>query len=250
MIDPALYLDNLEYIPAANMKPRTTTPDLIVLHSIESPQRVGAARSSAQWHATGNTIGSAHIHVDGGPAIIRGVPDDYRANGAAGANERGLHLEQAGRAAQTAAEWDNDFSRAMLDQAAHVVASWCIRYDIPAVLLGPADLRAGKPGVVTHAAVSEAFGLSDHWDPGPNYPADKLLARVQELIGDEVDYLKMAKLFDERIAKACEPGGPIYKACGLATKRQLRTQLVPKVLKQPVKSLGEKIAGVFKKPAP
>lgn len=249
-LDPAAILDDLPTIWAAHRGARSVAPSLIVLHTMESTERAGAARSSALWHASGQTIGSAHLHVDGGDGtpgsgeVIRGVPDAERANGAAGANDRGLHLELAGRAGQSAADWADAYSTEVLERGAQIVAAWSIRYGIPIAFVGPADLRSDKAGVTTHAVVA-TLGLTDHWDPGPAFPLEAFLARAAELAegadtmpltaNDLADIERVAeRAATKAIAKAWADGRPdgiARQATAETVKRQLRTQLKPSVLR-------------------
>lgn len=241
-IDPAAELDGLPVILAKNRGSRNAPPNLIVVHTMESPEKTGAARGSATWHASGNTIGSAHVHVDD-KETIRGVPDDQRANGAAGANSQGLHVEIAGQAGQSAADWHDAFSQAALERAAHVVAAWCVRFSIPAKKVESADIRSGKSGITGHVNVSEAYGQSTHWDPGPNFPWDEFLARVNQLIqGDGLDMTadELRQIIREEVraeltrAAFDNPKGPdgvLMAAMKTAVAKTLATRLSPDVLK-------------------
>jgi hypothetical protein len=66
----------------------------------------------------------------------------------------------------------------MLRRAAWLTAELCLAYDLPLVLLTPADLRAGKRGIATHAAVTAAFGQSTHTDPR-TWPSGRFLRIVR-----------------------------------------------------------------------
>jgi N-acetyl-anhydromuramyl-L-alanine amidase AmpD len=120
---------------------------------------------------------SAHVCVDNNSAV-RCVADGDRAWHAPGANSDGLGIELAGYARQSRAEWLDQYSKGVLDQAARVVAGWCLKHNIPAVKLTPSELKAGKRGLVGHRDVSAAYGQTDHTDPGPNFPWDYFLGRV------------------------------------------------------------------------
>ena len=58
-----------------------------------------------------------------------------------------------------------------LKQAAKWCAWWCETHDIP--------IKASTvAGIGTHAMYSRAYGVSDHTDPGPNFPWAAFLRRV------------------------------------------------------------------------
>jgi hypothetical protein len=71
----------------------------------------------------------------------------------------------------------------MLDRSAALAAELCRRYEIPVAWLYAADLKAGRRGLTTHKAVSEAFRRSNHWDPGNGFPVESYLARVRAELG-------------------------------------------------------------------
>ena len=102
-----------------------------------------------------------------------------------GANHDGIGIEHAGRAKQTGRDWSDAYSTAMLDRSAGLVADLCRKYAIPVTWLYAADLQAGKRGITTHKAVSDAFKRGSHWDPGPGFPVERYLALVRaKLSGD------------------------------------------------------------------
>jgi len=95
-------------------------------------------------------------------------------------------VELAGYAKQTAAEWADPYSTAMLERAAQQCAEWVRKYGIPIRHLTVAELKAGRMGFVAHDDVSKAFKRSTHWDPGPNFPWASFLARVAALVSGAV----------------------------------------------------------------
>jgi len=175
-----LNLDTLPWHPAVHRTPRPNRPTLIVIHDGETSESHQAAESMAAWFASGKTIGSTQIVLDD-DSILRCVRDDEIANGAAGANRWSLHIEIAGRASQTSADWHDAFSQAAIRNAARVTAAWCKRYSIPARLLTVAEVRARTtPGICGHADVTAAFGVSTHTDPGLSFPWAQFLQAVVE----------------------------------------------------------------------
>lgn len=158
---------------------RAKTVRLIVVHDMEAPENATTAESVAGYFARSDSRkASAHLCVDSN-SVVRCVHDRDTAWAAASANADGLHVEHAGYARQTQAEWLDNYGRQMLERSARAVALWCGAYDIPAVKLSGADLKAGKRGICGHADVSDAYPSTGHTDPGPNFPWDYYLERVR-----------------------------------------------------------------------
>ena len=146
-----------------------TTYQFIALHSTESDR----AMAAINWMESQEN-GSYHDLVDTNGDEYRMVPDDKQAWAAMRTgNARGLHLCVAGRAAWPRSRWLG-FNAQMVTAAARI-AYWSQMHAIPLVRIGPADLRAGKKGICTHADISQAFRESDHTDPGVNYPVPELI---------------------------------------------------------------------------
>ncbi len=176
----------IPFVQARNYTRGRSNPiDVIVIHTMESPEKPDTAESVAAWFA-GSTApqASAHYCIDA-DSIVECVRDTDVAWHAPGANHNGLGLEHAGRAAQTGGDWSDAYSTKLLDVSARLVAQKCAKYDIPAVWLTAAQLRAGKRGITGHAQVSEAFKRTDHTDPGHSFPVQAYLARVREHLGDK-----------------------------------------------------------------
>jgi N-acetyl-anhydromuramyl-L-alanine amidase AmpD len=163
---------------------RSNAIDVLVIHTMESPEKPDTAESVANWFA-GTTApqASAHYCIDA-DSTVQCVRDEDVAWHAPGANHNGLGFEHAGRAAQTHADWSDAYSTAMLERSAQLVAQKCVEHHIPAVWLRPADLCAGKRGITGHVDVSNAFKRSDHHDPGTAFPIEAYLARVREHMAD------------------------------------------------------------------
>lgn len=116
------------------------------------------ADNAIAWHAPPNpgTIG-VEITADGGDASAYGA-----------------HPERA----YTRAQWLSPQVWPAVVRAAARVAELCARFGVPAVLLSVADVRAGHRGICGHVTVSQAFGQTDHTDPGPNFPWAEFMALV------------------------------------------------------------------------
>ncbi len=161
----------IEFIQARNYT-RTSgrDVDVIVVHTMEAPEKPGTAKAIAKWFA-GPTAprASGHYCIDN-IKIVQGVRDQDVAWAAPGCNHNGIQLEHAGRARQTAADWSDPYSRAMLKLSAKLAARLCKKHHIPIRRVRAAGLRAGRRGITGHVDVSQAFHRSDHWDPGRNFP--------------------------------------------------------------------------------
>lgn len=124
-------------------------------------------------------VASWHYAADAN-SITQSVREEDIAFHAPGANRNGIGIELSGRARQTAEEWQDAFSLAMLELAAGLVAQICDRWNIPMVFIPRGVLvLPDARGITTHAEVSRAFRKSDHWDPGPNFPMLWFLERVR-----------------------------------------------------------------------
>ena len=176
----------IQFVQARNFtRGRSNAIDVLVIHTMESPEKPDTAESVANWFA-GSTApqASAHYCIDEN-SIVQCVQDKDVAWHAPGANHNGLGLEHSGRAAQGAAEWSDEYSAKMLELSAELAARKCKEYDIPVTWLQPADLLAGKRGITGHVQVSKAFKRSDHSDPGTGFPVQAYLALVREHMGEE-----------------------------------------------------------------
>ena len=138
----------------------------------------GAARCPTCGAPSKENKSSAHYNVDADSATQSVLETDI-ANHAPGVNPISIGIELCGRARQTAAEWDDGYSRLMLARAAKLTAAICRRWGIPVQFVSPSGLVAGVPGITTHASVSEAFKRSTHHDPGPHFPFGRFLEMVK-----------------------------------------------------------------------
>lgn len=169
------------YIPARwNGGLRTKDERVVVIHTTESGPK--SARAVANYFAglPSTKKVSSHKIVDLDECITS-VKDDYIAWTAPGTNSDGLQLEICARASYSKLDWFKN--QAALKRSAWVVANWCIKYSIPASFISVADLKNGKKGLTTHADASKAYGGSDHWDPGPNFPKGYFQFLVRRRIG-------------------------------------------------------------------
>ena len=153
----------------------------LVIHSMEAPEKGDTAEAVAHYFATLDRPASAHYCVDDN-SIVQTCQCAWVAYGAPGANHDGVHIELAGYARQTAEEWADPFSLAMLKLAAELCAKILVpRFEVPVLYLS-APMMAAKPdarGFTMHRDVSAAFHKSTHTDPGPAFPIADFLALVR-----------------------------------------------------------------------
>lgn len=146
--------------------------DLLVVHSTQGT----TARGAARWFTNPACRGSAHVVVDG-LECFRTLPPSAIPWGAPGCNGRGWHLEIAGMAQWTRAEWLA--RRGTIERAAFKLAWHGRAFGIPMQRLTNAQLRAGRSsGIIDHDQASQVFG-GTHWDVGDGFPMDVLLARAR-----------------------------------------------------------------------
>ena len=101
-------------------------------------------------------------------------------------NDIGLHRSFVLWGTETRVQW-LQYDR-MLREAAKRDAEWCRKYNIPPVKLSAADLRAGKKGFAGHLETGQAWGGTDHVDPGTGFPWDIYLGYVRDYLnGTQTD---------------------------------------------------------------
>jgi N-acetyl-anhydromuramyl-L-alanine amidase AmpD len=153
------------------------TIGLLVLHSTENDIKAGVADAVARMFAQGDREASAH-YVVGPDEVIGCVREKDVAWAAPGANHDGIQIEMVGWAKYTASDWAGADQQKMIARAVQLAAGICHRHNIPVRVVDADGLLRGERGITTHANVSKAFKKSAHWDPGPAFPLDDILARV------------------------------------------------------------------------
>lgn len=189
--------DNFPFVKARFFTPfgaGRRTVRVIVIHTMETPERDGIAQDIARDFANRppNKKASAHLCIDN-KTIVQSVKDNDVAFAAPGANSDGIHLELSGRAKQTKEDWQDDYSTAVLENAANAAAQYCLKYDIPVKKLSNSELgNKQSRGLVGHVQVSEVFKLSTHTDPGASFPWDHFLERVESFRSERMERLNPA----------------------------------------------------------
>jgi N-acetyl-anhydromuramyl-L-alanine amidase AmpD/LysM repeat protein len=172
--------DAIRFVQARHFRRGRIRPiRLVVIHDMESPEKLDTAEAVAAYFARTDREASAHYNVDA-DSIVQSVRDGDTAFAAKGANSDGLHVEHAGYAAQTRRDWTDPYSARMLARSANLVARLCPRYRIPVQRLTPDQVRLGGRGLCGHADVTKAYPPgSGHTDPGPGFPWPDYLKMVQ-----------------------------------------------------------------------
>lgn len=162
-------------------KGRIAPVRLIVIHDMEWAEQPETAEACAAMFAGANSPkASTHYSIDSN-SEVQSVRDEDTAWCAPGANADGLHFEHAGFARQTAAEWADAYSVAMLRRSAKLTAAKAKKFGIPVRRLTVEQIRAGYKGFAGHLDITNALnGGKGHWDPGYNFPWDWYLGLVRE----------------------------------------------------------------------
>lgn len=149
----------------------------VVAHSMEAPEKGTTAESVASYFANGSggRPSSADWCFDSNSEVECVKPTD-EAYHAPPASRWTRGYEHAGYARQSAADWHDPFSWAMLQRSAKKLAEESKQFKFPLVYLDLKDLKAGHiNGVTTHNDVSLCWKQSTHTDPGPGFPMEQWL---------------------------------------------------------------------------
>lgn len=156
----------------------------ICVHTTESGKAATATPATADdvtsYQASSQT-GSYHVMVGVDGKRIRQNTDDWVtwSTGNKGNNIL-LHVCFVGNASQTRAEWLAQDKQ--LRAAATVVKYWSGKYGIPLKKVS----AAGLPGILGHVD-TRVWGGTDHTDPGPNFPYDKLIEYAKGAVSAPVE---------------------------------------------------------------
>ncbi len=135
-----------------------------------------------------STTSSAHAVADDTTLLQSLVPYDRAAWTLRNGNARSDNLELCGFADWTRDEWIEQHG-GMLHAAATWIRSRCKARGIPIRKLTPAQVGAGWSGVIGHVDYTNGTGDGTHWDPGPGFPWDIVmaLARGETVALDNAD---------------------------------------------------------------
>lgn len=165
-IQAAGYTKGRNYVEAKEV-------DWLVLHTAEGAK--DEIDLGGFFSRTTSGSSAAGIGQDGGYASYVNYADTAWC--APPLNQEGEHLEICGFAKWTREEWFK-FPK-MLEAVARWIAWRCTVRRIPIRFV--ATPKVGTSGVTGHIQVNNVFKMSDHWDPGPQFPWDWVIARAQAI---------------------------------------------------------------------
>jgi hypothetical protein len=143
---------------------------LVVLHTAEGARTY---QELGNFFANPASGVSSHVGIDDTEGTIgEYVRPDLKAWTQGNANPVAVAAELCAFAEWSPAEWDRH--PAMLVNAAEWIAEECARFDIPVRRLTPAEAQGNGRGVCQHVDLG-AWG-GGHWDCGPGFPIDDVLA--------------------------------------------------------------------------
>lgn len=195
------------WIPARSWTPGRLAgqPSVIMMHTTEGSEGTTSAEADALYGQTRTDGTSTHFSVDQDTTVQCVLTTDEAHTARRHGNDVGVHIENCGRAGQTAAQWDDEASRGTIEQAARLCVALRAERpgNYPLVNLTPAQLRAGQHGFAEHLDATLAWPEDGgtHSDPGPNYPWAKLFARIRQ-IEEEEAVIDMGSLTLDQIATA------------------------------------------------
>lgn len=129
--------------------------------------------------------GSSHASADRTGLLEEGfVPYDRAAWTLRSGNPISENLEQCGFASWSRERWLTT-ELGTIQAAALWIAKRCLANNIPIRYLTHDQLRAGQAGVIQHNDWTVAMKDGTHWDCGPNYPIDVVIAIAQNIAGTE-----------------------------------------------------------------
>lgn len=163
----------------------------VVFHDMEAPETATMAEDLGRnWFGVpASGYASTHYGVDA-DSVVSYVPDGRAAYGSWG-NDFCVHVEHAGYARQSEAEWLDEYGVAMLDRSARLFADRLRANGLPAtfcdatrVAKALASRNPADGGWTTHAVMTQVSGRSGHTDPGAGFPASRFAAAVQAVYDD------------------------------------------------------------------
>lgn len=166
-------------------EPRTQTVRYLVIHTNEGPEYEGAAANLEHELLNNGPDGGGYNVVSDDQGLLEVQPDSTVcwANGAV--NEVSLDICAVGYAGQSLGTWESPYDVAMLQHISEWLALKSREYGIPLTHATGGALTDGvSRGVCGHGDLTNAgyTGTEGHWDPGPNFPYQQVLANAQAIL--------------------------------------------------------------------
>jgi N-acetylmuramoyl-L-alanine amidase-like protein len=144
----------------------------VVIHTAEGIRKA----SDLKAYFERSKDSSSHAVADDSTLLDNLVPYDRAAWTLRNGNPRSDNLELCGFASWSRAEWLTH--QGMLNAAARWIKSRCQARGIPIRKIGGAAVSRGESGVIGHTDYTQGTDDGSHWDPGPGFPWDVVMARA------------------------------------------------------------------------
>lgn len=163
-------------------EPRNTANirNVIIHVTVNQP---GTPAENVALYQIRSQSGSYHELVDTRARVLVENTDDWVTWSTKNkGNYIGLHRSFVMMGTESTSQWRK--YDAMLRAGAKRDAQWAKKYGIPIVKLSRADVAAGKKGFCGHLE-TQAWGYTDHVDPGPGFPWDYYISLVRHYAGQK-----------------------------------------------------------------
>lgn len=162
------------------------------------------AMSTVKYFKSSAAKGSAHAVADSDEVLE--CAHDNVVCWHAPPNTHSLGIELCcSLSSQGKGHWSLPSHVSMMKLAAKWVALQCYEHGIPPRKLTVAQVRAGEQGVCGHYDVSQAFGQSSHWDPGPYFPwvlfMNYVVAEYNQLTKPSIEEPTLSGFTAEQLSK-------------------------------------------------
>lgn len=194
--------------PANNSTPTGEKKRYIAIHNTSNDASASGEASYAKRRTDGV---SSHYYVDD-KQIIQSLDTSRKAwhAGSSTGNTYAISYEITGTNGKSRSWW---MANVAWDLLAKQIARDMKRWGIKNKRLSVSEMKDGKSsGIVTHNDMRLAWGGTTHTDPGPNFPMDYLVQKVNEYLDGDGDMLaderQMLKDVHWALFKADAPGRP------------------------------------------
>ncbi|SCL21516.1 peptidoglycan recognition protein family protein [Micromonospora inyonensis] len=185
-----MIVSGVRYVAGRNAySDRDSTKCGIAIHNTSND---ASAEQEASYATRRTDEVSAHFYVDA-DSVIQSLDTRARAGhaGSSTGNENAIAVEITGVNGWTREQW---LQRVAWDRLAQVLAVVCREYDIAPRRATVVEMTS-NPRVRAfygHDDMRRAWGGTTHTDPGPNFPWDHLLTKVQHALAGEDDDMPSA----------------------------------------------------------